>query len=329
MEHSPALLRFGRLAAFLIAVVLLASAARAQTGAELMVKPWPDKGEISDGSADAWIFNAGHTRQSDQSFQLSDYESVGRFRVLPGNEISPRIGYDFLLLENRTPNSRIPKQLSDDSVAFGTGVAKWGDGWVAGVTLGIGYAGSDAFAVGRGWYGKADIIIAKEISDTDAIGLVLDYDGNRAYLPDTPLPGFGYSHRFDPKLSVVVGAPFSSVDWKPIDQVDITASYQLFADFKASIAYEVLPHIFTYGSYGFVRDAFEVDGLEHNRRLLFHQQRAEVGIRYVPIENFTAKVGIGYGWEGSYRSGWDFDRTKLVQDVSDGALLHVGLEWKF
>ena len=179
--------RIGGGAFFAIAILLFVSSASAQTGPDLMVKPWPDKGQISDGSADDYFFNAGHTRQDGSSFRLADYESQGRFRILPGNEISPRIGYDFLLLDNHTNSPRIPKQLSDDSVAFGTGIAKWGDGWVAGVTVGIGYAGSSAFDIGRGWYGKADIIVAKEISDTDAIGLVLDYDGNRAYLlMDTP-----------------------------------------------------------------------------------------------------------------------------------------------
>ena len=96
-----------------------------------------------------------------------------------------------------------------------------------------------------------------------------------------------------------------------------------------AVAYEFIPHFFAYGSYGFVRDAFQTDGLEHNRRLLFHQQRAEIGLRYVPIDNFTAKLGIGYGWEGSYRSGWDFDKTKLVQDISDAPYLRAGVEWKF
>jgi len=44
------------------------------------------------------------------------------------------------------------------SVALGTGVAKY-QGWLVGVTLGVGYAGEAAFGVGTGWYGKADIVV--------------------------------------------------------------------------------------------------------------------------------------------------------------------------
>ena len=174
--------------ALFLELFLFVQSTRAQTGPELLVKPWPETGQISEGSADAYIFDAGHTKGTNDSFRLSDYESVGRFRILPGNEISPRIGYDFLYLDNHTSSPRLPRQLFDESMAIGTGIAKWDGGWVAGITLGVGYAGSQPFDVGRGWYGKGDIVVAKEISDTDAFGIILDYNGNRTYLPDTPLP---------------------------------------------------------------------------------------------------------------------------------------------
>jgi hypothetical protein len=230
--------------ALLLMLFSLTQSAFAQTGPDLLIKPWPDKGQISQGTADAYFFDAGHVLDTGESFRLSEYESEGRFRIIPGNEISPRIGYDFNYLDNHTNNPRIPRQLTNDSLAFGTGVAKWGDGWVAGVTLGVGYAGAHAFDVGKGWYGKADIVIAKEINDTDALGIILDYDGDRPYLPDVPLPGFGYSHRFDPRLKVVLGLPFISVDWKPIDQFQLNADLSVIGTIKASAAYEFIPHFF-------------------------------------------------------------------------------------
>jgi hypothetical protein len=98
---------------------------------------------------------------------------------------------------------------------------------------------------------------------------------------------------------------------------------------KASIDYEFLPHLSVYGTYGFVRDAFQVNGLPEHRRMLFYQRRAEAGLRFMPIENVAARVGVGYGWDGSYRYGWDFRKDKLVEDISDGAYLHATVEVKF
>ena len=324
---------FSRLgSAILIGVTLsfFAPVGHAQTGAALLVKPWPDKNQFSDGTGDAFFFASGHTKYANSAFQLYDFESVGRFRILPGNEISPRIGYEFLYLDNHTGNHTpgLASQLSDESIALGTGIAKV-DKWLFGITLGVGYAGSSAFTVGSAWYGKADFVVAREINDNDAIGFVLDYDGHRTYLPDVPLPGFGYSHRFDPKLQVVAGVPYSSLNWKPYEHVEIQLEYFLLQDFKASAGYEFIKGFTLYGSYDYIRDAFREEGLGKDRRLLFFEKRAELGLRYHPIDQLTAKIAVGYGWDGTYRSGWDFRNTRLVADFSDEPYLRGGFEWKF
>src|SRR5690348_6179836 len=214
-------------------VMLSAGTARAQTGASLLVKPWPDKSQLFDGRADAFFFEAGHIHRTDVSIHLDQYESTGRFRVLPGNEISPRVGYDFFFLDSHTNAPRIPRQLSDESIAFGTGIFKK-DNWIGGITLGGGYAGDKPFGEGDAWYVKSDLILAKQINEHDYLALALDYDGHRSYYPDVPLPGFGYSHRFDPRLTVVLGAPYSSVSWKPIDRLDIEAEYDLLTDLRGT-----------------------------------------------------------------------------------------------
>lgn len=325
------LIRFHRL--FLLAAGLLlltgGRAALAQTGAALLVKPWPDKNEVFDGSADAYFFNSGHTLNNNDHFQLFDYESTGRFRILPGNEISPRIGYEALYLDNHTRAPGLPDQLSDTSLAIGTGIAKWDGNWVAGITLGVGYAGSSAFESGSAWYGKADLVVAKQISDNDFLGLILDYDGHRTYFPDCPLPGFGYSHRFDPHFQIVAGVPFSSVTWKPIDPIDVELEYNLLTDLQGSFGYEFIRHVFAYGSFTYLRDAFHAPGLARDHRLLFYEQRVEAGFRYEPNDHLKFKAGVGYEWDGSYRSGFDFRKDTKVEAFSDEPYLRIGIELNY
>src|SRR5436305_4346251 len=112
--------------------ILFAVTAHAQTSAGLLVKPWPDKSQLFEGHADAFFFEAGHVHRTDSSTRLNQYESTGRFRVLPGNEISPRVGYDFFFLDTHINSARIPRQLSDESVAFGTGIFKKVN-WIGGI----------------------------------------------------------------------------------------------------------------------------------------------------------------------------------------------------
>src|SRR2546423_12130674 len=67
---------------------------RAQTGASLMLKPFP-RDEVVDAHADGFFENGGHTQGSNDSFRLGIYETEGRFRLNPGELTSPRVGYSF------------------------------------------------------------------------------------------------------------------------------------------------------------------------------------------------------------------------------------------
>lgn len=294
----------------------------------MLVKPWPMKDEMFDGRAEAFFFNAGHTSEPHDKFHLSMFDSVGRFRIIPGSEISPRIGYDFNFLDLHTPNKKLPNYLSDESVAVGSGLFQQGK-WIGAMTLGVGYAGDNAFGNGAAWYGKADVILVRQLDHEDYLGFVVDYDGHRTYAPDIPLPGFGYSHRFDPKLQMVLGVPYSSVSWTPIDRLDIEAEYAILSDIRVNIGYEFLRHLTAYGLFDYSRDAYHVSNLPKDRRLLFFQYRLEAGIRYQPIRQVSVGLGAGYGFDGQFRSGFDFQRTHAVTDFSDSPYVRGEVEVRF
>ncbi|HZL35555.1 MAG TPA: hypothetical protein VFC78_09620 [Tepidisphaeraceae bacterium] len=302
--------------------------AKAQSGPGLLAKPWPQTDDALDGRADAYFFGSGHVKDYNDSFRLDAYQSEGRFRLIPGNEISPRIGYDFLFLDSHTDAPHLNRQLTDASISLGSGVAKW-DTWVAGVSVGLGYAGNNAFGEGKGWYGKADVIVADQLNKDDYLAFIIDYDGHRTFMPDTPIPGIGFSHRFDPTLQAVVGLPYDSLSWKPGDRWDIEGEYYLLSDLHLSAAYNVVDHWWAYGSFDTLLDAFRVSELRGNRRLLFSQRRVEMGVRYSPCDRLTFKLGAGYGFNGGFRNGWDYRGANSLIDFSDVPYIHGGLELRF
>ena len=310
-------------------ILMTASPARAQSGASLLVKPW-DKDQLVEDQTDGYLFEGGHTgnHEAGHDFRLFALESSGRFRIMPGNVASPRLGYDITYLDAHTRYPGFPTQLIDASFAGGTFLSK-SNGWVTGITLGVGDAGDDAFARGTGWYPKADFVLAKEFNENDAIGIGLDYDGNRTFLPDVPLPGVGFSHRFDPKLKMVFGVPVTSVDWKPIDRLEIKLDYTIIEDLDANIGYQIIPHWTVYGGFQTRRGAFHIAELPDHRRLLFQQRRAEVGVRFEPGKLFSVTVAGGYGFDGEFRSGWDSRQTTRVLRFSDEPYLRAGLELRF
>src|SRR5690348_2380953 len=96
----------------------------AQTGATLMLKPWaPEK--LAEAEASATFLNKGHTDNNDADYQLSMYESMGRVRLFPGQEASPRFGYDFLKMDVHSNDPGLPSQLYDQSVSAGLFVGRY------------------------------------------------------------------------------------------------------------------------------------------------------------------------------------------------------------
>lgn len=315
-----------RIAAALAATFALATTARAQTGPELLLKPFPTN-EVFDGSADAVVMRRAKSEPGD-TLQFSEYESSGRFRLMPGNEASPRIGYAFNFLDSRTSSKLVPHALSDESVVFGTPIGKYGD-WIAGLTVGGGYAGDTAFARGGAYYLKAAIGIGKQFDNGDILGILVDYNGNRTYFPELPLPGFAYTHAVRKDLQFVLGVPYSHIHWEPIDHLKFDGGYTLLSDLDANVGYELIPKFTAYAKYEIVRDAFHVDGLAKDHRLLFQTRRAELGLHWDPCKFCTFTVAGGYAFANRFRTGFDFVETEKLVRFSDQPYLRAGFELRY
>jgi hypothetical protein len=315
--------------AFAGLLALGSGAANAQTNSALLVKPFPKELLVQSETGGAWL-EQGHVQGSDEDFKLSLYGSQGMFRLKPGELASPRIGYNFVYLDTQTSLSGFPSRLVDQSVAFATPVAKYEE-WIIGASFGIGYAGDSFFGDGDAYYGLASLAAFRELDETSAIAFVLDYDGNRTFLPDLPLPGFAYIKRIDDKLELTAGVPVSSIRWKATDQLTVELAYFLPWDVRLDVGYEVIPHLTIFGRTRQETQGFYVDGLSENHyRILFQQRRAEAGVRYSPDDHLNFDLAIGYAWGGEFSSGFSLrSTTREIADISDEPYVRAGLELRY
>lgn len=313
----------------MLAAVSIAGIAQAQTGPALLVEPFP-KEQLID-TRGAWtLHDGGHVKGSDESARLSFYESTGRVRLFPGSLTSPRVGWqlEFVDVDLGGDSGLLPDQLTDQSIGAAFPIAKAGD-WVFGMALGVGYAGAFPFGEGNSWYGKATAIALRQYSDKDALLIVLDYNANRTLLPDIPLPGIAYTRRVSPTLFYVVGAPVSSITWKPIEKISLEAGWHPIEAFHAAAGYEFAPHWTAFGSFDYHASAFFLKELDENDRLLFQQRRAEVGVEWSPRDEFGFTAAVGYAWGREFSTGFDARKTDEVADLSDEPYLRFGFEVKF
>jgi hypothetical protein len=301
----------------------------AQTGSTLMLKPWaPEK--LAEANVSGIFEGSGHTDNNSSDFQLSMYESSGRVRLFPGQVASPRFGYDFLALNIDSDDPGLPDQLYDQSASAGVFVWQH-SGWVAGVTVGVGYAGNTPFGDGNGWYYLASVGLGKEIDKAheSVLAFVLDYDGNRTLYRDIPLPGLIYTYRLDPTIRLTLGAPVTGVLWTPIDKLTIEANYTLTDRFDASITYDITKRFAVFSRFDTRQEAFWMESLGSRDRLFFQQRRIEAGVKVSPLEQFTIVAAGGYAFGQEFSAGWDTYNSERVADVSDEFYFRVGVELQF
>jgi hypothetical protein len=324
-------MHFKSLRCIAIGILLLAgSPVLAQTGADLLIKPWPDDVRELEVRGDALFLGPTHVKKSGDDFTLGMYEAEGRFRIIPGEVVSPRVGFDVKYFDLNKSNNGLPDQLTDQSVALGAGVLKT-NGWIFALKGGIGYAGPTPFTDGNAFYGLFDFVVGKQLSENSQIGFVVDYDGNRSKYRDIPIPGFAYRFWNDPRdIEVAIGFPYTSIDFHPIPHSTFSAVLSIPDDLSIYGSYEVIPNWSVFGSISKTIDTFYLDSTASVRdRLFFQQRRAEVGVAYTPNDFFDFRLAAGYAWDQEFSVGFSSSRTTLVEDIADKPYVRLGLVWKY
>jgi hypothetical protein len=329
IEPTPRL-SLSVLAALLVCGAAFTSPAGAQTGAELLIRPF-EKGENFEFNANATFQN-----QAEDDFggglNLNVYEASGRAREVRERAI-PRIGYEATYLDiDSEPGvfgDLLPERLVDQSLAVGLAMPDL-YGFRGGFTVGVGYAGDGPFGDANAWYGKATIAMGKEIDKETDLGVFLDYDGNRTFLPDVPLPGFAYRKRVDERLILVAGVPLSTVEWTPDAHWKFELFWALIDSFDARITYKVTETFNVYGNLDSRRHAFHMDELEDtNDRLLFQERRAELGVQWEPRKDTRVIAAGGYAFGQEFGTGWDYRDDDEITELSDEPYVRLGLEMRF
>jgi len=308
--------------------------AAAQTGPELLLAPFPKELRL-DANAFAAFSDNGHAKESDGEIRMEFYESRARYRTSPGDVASPRIGYSISYLNLDTNIAGLPDRLIDQSVGFAMPVHQQ-DGWIVGFSVAAGYAGDSFFGDGDGYYGKAAVGVFKQLSPTDSLAIAIDYNGNRNFRPDLPLPGFAYIKRIDETLLMTVGVPVTSIEWQPVDKLRLEFSYLLLDNVSARVGYELFDGFELFAAAGQRNDGYFLDGLDNNSdRLLFQHRRAEAGFTFrtkgsnVGDPELELTAALGYAWNAEFSTGFDQTDSELLADVSDEPYIRLGLHVRF
>ena len=290
-------------------LLFLSTGAMAQTGALLLLRPVPEDTNFETINF-AQVQAKSETDNNNADIQIGMYESIGRITEKP-DRFLPRIGYNFLAMDVNSDDPAIPDHLYDMAIAGGFKLPDISD-FTGGITVGVGYAGNNPFGDGNAWYAKATIVFGKKLSETEDLALLLDYDGNRTFAPELPIPGIIYRKRISDKLLAAVGFPVSSIEYTPTPDWKFELVYTAIDRFDIRANYQFIEHWSAYASYESRREAFHIEGLDagNHDRLLYEQKRVEVGVRWDPTKAISATLGVGYAFAQEFNVGFDLARQR-------------------
>jgi len=298
----------------------------AQTDTGQMFQPFREE-QMLELNVSAFRTETGHIKKTDESFALSQYQSQGRLRLTDKLKVNPTIGYDLLLLDLKTSNATVPRNLSDVSIGFATPFYQFESGWYLAGSVGVGYAGDKTFDYSGGYYGKTTFIVGKEFERKNSLLFALSYDGNRTIFPDIPLPAIVYTKIINPTLELGLGIPFTTVRYRPMDRWLFEATVSI-GDISGRVQYDVSDQIHLFAAAESVERAFRIDALSNHDRLLFEQRRAELGVVYSPSKWVGITAAVGYAFSQKFGVGFDVRDTDLLYKFSDEAYARIGLVWR-
>jgi len=255
------------------------------------------------------------------------YES-DRYRFDPADENSPSIGFGYVGADLITDHPMLPERFIDHTFTVGFHVGEY-EGWKVDAVGGVGYAGDAPYNDANAWYALGNLAFSKKAGEKSAYMIVLNYDGNRTFLPDTPLPAMLYTDWSDPNLVYTLGVPFSKVMWRPSERVMWRAKWSMLYNFNITASYFLTREMELYAGYYSNNRAITQSGGRENRRLFFEMERVESGLSWKLSEHAKIVLAGGYAMDQEFNTGWDSRDVDRVTAIEDTSYYRIGVDLNF
>jgi hypothetical protein len=301
----------------ILSLFLLATRSSAQTGPDILIKPW-ETGQAFDISTEAVLEAANPTQENHaDNVQLSVYDAMGRYRIIPSQKAAPTFGYDVMYVDVDTHDPALPRHLWNASVGFAQPLAEINK-WFVVVTGAVGYAGDSPFADPHAVYYTGNLVVGRKFTDDKVLVFALNYDGNRTFVPDIPILAVQYADRFSPNLTYVIGFPNNVITYEPISGLQVVAGWETLSTFSGRVGWEFKKHYELYGSYTDRLTGFHLETLPPDRRLFLQEHRAEAGFRFNITKVFRISLGGGWAFGQEFSTGFDSRGTTPLRHLRDG-----------
>ncbi|NOT02250.1 MAG: hypothetical protein HOP29_16710 [Phycisphaerales bacterium] len=297
----------------------------------------PDRDETTPTSWNVSSADQTSVRDQDSDWQMTRYDFRLSTPVWSNERTAVDLHGRFTLLDMETrallPESffeKLPDSLWDVRLG-GTFRHKLDNGWTAGGGLTLGSASDHPFASADESVLQASAFVRVPVDERDS-WLFLLYTSNTWDLePFVPLPGIGYSFKRGDLFEGTIGAPYTSLQYRPIDRLTLEASYLMPRTVHARAGYRLFEPLELFATFDWDNQSFfRHDRSHRDHRLVYDEKRVMGGIDWRLGENVNLTLAAGYAFDRFFFEGEDYDdRGRNRINFADGALATVRLSVSF
>ena len=226
-------------------------------------------------------------------------------------------------------DTRFPEELWDVRLG-GAYRHKFDNDWIAGGVFTIGSASDEPFH-------SEDEILVQALGflrvphrQRNAWIFSLIYSNDNEFAGNIPIPGIAYQWVPSDTFNAVIGVPFSSVEWKPIEPLTLEAQYFPLRQVRARATWRIFRPLRAYIGFDWDNERYRLaDRLDEDKRLYYYEKRLTGGARF-DLKHVGVEVYGGYVFDRFYFLGESYsDRRKDRFDVEAGPFvgIRVGVRW--
>jgi hypothetical protein len=180
---------------------------------------------------------------------------------------------------------------------------KFENGWIAGGGLTVGSASDEPFASVDEVTVRATLFLRVPQGERDAWFFTLNYSNYQEYLAGVPIPGIDYVYSPSDRFTLVIGFPFTSLEWRPFEKLTVQLTYVPVRSVRARLTYELFRPLRVYAGFDWDDDWYLRAGRhEKDHRLFYYEKRLTAGLRF-DLRHVGFEVSGGYAFDRFYFEG--------------------------
>jgi hypothetical protein len=223
-----------------------------------------------------------------------------------------------------TTQQSFPDQLVD--VRFGTSYRhEFDNDWIAGIGGSFGSASDQPFHSVNELTGGLDAFLRIPQGEHNAWLFTISYSTNSEI--NIPIPGVAFLWVPTDYFQAVIGFPFASVNYRPTEDLTLSASYALLTSVHARATYRLLPSLRIYAAFDVDNESFfRVDREDDQDRFFYYEDRVSAGVQYTLGPRTNLDFSGGYAFDRYYFEGQDLSDSQNNRiDVGNGPYLSAKL----